>query len=185
MLVLWPCSLAVPIAYQVAAFSMLVSPDCRLPRGWKISTSRLAILPLPLSANLKNVIHRRHNELLEEDRNDPTFASDSDIWPALLAVERLVALKAFEGPVRLSLYNRAGRHAWWNSRSFWEVTAALCAVLQVPAPVGVLDTGVSQSTCSWAPSTAQLRPRGGATTEASGEGPHEEAPHEESDDQNC
>jgi hypothetical protein len=50
--------------------------------------------------------------------------------------------------------------------------------------VGVLDTGVSRSTCSWAPSTVQLRPRGGATTEASGEDPHEEAPHEENDDQN-
>jgi hypothetical protein len=32
--------------------------------------------------------------------------------------------------------------------------------------VSVLDTGVSQSTYSWAPSTAQLRPRGGTTTEA-------------------
>jgi hypothetical protein len=48
--------------------------------------------------------------------------------------------------------------------------------------VGVLDTGVSRSTCSWAPSTAQLRPRGGTTTEASGEDPHKETPHEENDD---
>jgi hypothetical protein len=32
--------------------------------------------------------------------------------------------------------------------------------------VGVLDTRVSRSTCSWAPSTAQLRPRGKLTTEA-------------------
>jgi hypothetical protein len=51
--------------------------------------------------------------------------------------------------------------------------------------VGVLDTGVSRSTCSWASSTAQLRPRGETTIEAIGEGPHEEAPHEENDDQNC
>jgi hypothetical protein len=48
--------------------------------------------------------------------------------------------------------------------------------------VGVLDTGVSQSTCSWAPSMAQFRPRGGTMTEASGEDPHEEVPHEENDD---
>jgi hypothetical protein len=34
------------------------------------------------------------------------------------------------------------------------------------ATVGVLDTGVSRSTCSWAPSTAQLRPRGGTMTKA-------------------
>jgi hypothetical protein len=32
--------------------------------------------------------------------------------------------------------------------------------------VGVLDTGVSRSTCSWAPSTAQVQPRGKPTTEA-------------------
>jgi hypothetical protein len=32
--------------------------------------------------------------------------------------------------------------------------------------VGVLDTGVSRSTCSWAPSMAQLWPRGGTMTEA-------------------
>jgi hypothetical protein len=53
------------------------------------------------------------------------------------------------------------------------------------ATVGVLDTGVSRSTCSWASSMAQLRPRGKTTTEAIGEDPHEEAPHEENDDQNC
>jgi hypothetical protein len=47
--------------------------------------------------------------------------------------------------------------------------------------VGVLDTGISWSTCSWAPSTAQLWPKGGTMTEASGEDPHEEAPHEEND----
>jgi hypothetical protein len=32
--------------------------------------------------------------------------------------------------------------------------------------VGILDTGVSRSTCSWAPSMAQLRPRGRPMTEA-------------------
>jgi hypothetical protein len=52
------------------------------------------------------------------------------------------------------------------------------------ATIGVLDTGVSRSTCSWASSTAQLWPREGTTTEAIGEDPHEEAPHEENDDQN-
>jgi hypothetical protein len=50
--------------------------------------------------------------------------------------------------------------------------------------VGVLDTGVSWSTCSWASSMAQLRPRGETMTEAIREDPHEEAPHEENDDQN-
>jgi hypothetical protein len=32
--------------------------------------------------------------------------------------------------------------------------------------VGVLDTGISRSTCSWAPSTGQRRTRGKPTTEA-------------------
>jgi hypothetical protein len=51
--------------------------------------------------------------------------------------------------------------------------------------VGVLDTEESRSTCSWASSTAQLRPRGETIIEAVGEDPHEEAPQEENDDQNC
>jgi hypothetical protein len=50
--------------------------------------------------------------------------------------------------------------------------------------VGVLDTGVSRSTCSWASSTAQLRPKGEIMTEAGEEDPREEAPHKENDDQN-
>jgi hypothetical protein len=48
--------------------------------------------------------------------------------------------------------------------------------------VGVLDTGVSRSTCSWATSTAQLRPGSKMKTEAQQRRPSEEAPHEENDD---
>jgi hypothetical protein len=44
--------------------------------------------------------------------------------------------------------------------------------------VSVLDTEVSRSTCSWASSTAEVWPRGETTTEAGGEDPHEEVPHE-------
>jgi hypothetical protein len=51
--------------------------------------------------------------------------------------------------------------------------------------VGVLDTGVSRSTCSWAPSSAHLQPRGEPTTKAIQEDPHEEARHEENDGGNC
>jgi hypothetical protein len=128
---LWPRSLTVPLAYQVAAFDLLVPPDCRLPKGWKISVGGHAIPPLPVGADLENIIHRCCNKLLEEDRNDPNFAADSDF---LLADERLAALEAFEGPVRPALYNKADCHAWWNGRSFWEVTAALRVGLQVQAP---------------------------------------------------
>jgi hypothetical protein len=53
------------------------------------------------------------------------------------------------------------------------------------ATVGVLDTGVSRSTCSWASTSAHLQPRGEVTNEAIREDPHEEAPHEENDGQNC
>jgi hypothetical protein len=123
-----------PLAYQVVAFNLLVPPDCRLLGGWKISTGGFAILPLPIGTDLENIIHHRCNELSEEDRNYPTFTSDSDILPVLLADKRLVALEAFEGPFRPALYNRANCHVWWNGWSFWEVTAALRAGLPVPVP---------------------------------------------------
>jgi hypothetical protein len=57
-------------------------------------------------------------------------------------------------------------------------------LISISKYVGVLDTGVSRSTCVWASSTAQLQPRGEMTTEAIGEDSHEEVPHEENDDQN-
>jgi hypothetical protein len=65
------------------------------------------------------------------------------------------------------------------------ISSILMSIASIVVPVGVLDTGVSRSTYSWAPSTAQLRPRGETMTEAIGEDPYEEAPHEENDDQNC
>jgi hypothetical protein len=87
--------------------------------------------------------------------------------------------------------DRALTHAVGGPSSFWG-PLALRSLKRVRsrarlsgATVGVLDTGESRSTCSWAPSAAQLRPRGGTTTEASGEDPHEEASHEKNDDQNC
>jgi hypothetical protein len=81
-------------------FNLLVLLDCRLPGGWKISTAERTIPPLTVSTDLENIIHHHRNELSEEDRNDPTFVADSDIWPVLCADERLVALEVFEGPVR-------------------------------------------------------------------------------------
>jgi hypothetical protein len=77
--VLCPRSLTVPMAYQVAAFNLLVPPDCRLPGGWKISAGGRAIPPLSVGADLENAIHHCHNELTEEDRNDPNFAANSDL----------------------------------------------------------------------------------------------------------
>jgi hypothetical protein len=77
--VLWPRSLNVSLAYQVAAFDLLVPSDCRLPGCWKISDGGCAIPPPPVDANLQNVIHQRRNELSEEDRNEPNFVANSDL----------------------------------------------------------------------------------------------------------
>jgi hypothetical protein len=89
------------LAYDVAAFDLLVPPDCRLLGGWKISASGLAIPPLLVGIDLENIIHRHRNELSEEDHNDPNFAADSDLWPAILADECLAALEAFRAPSTL------------------------------------------------------------------------------------
>jgi hypothetical protein len=76
---MWPRSLTESLAYQVAAFNLLVPPGCRLHGGCKISAGGVAISPLPVGANLENVIHHHCNEPLKEDRNDSTFAPASDI----------------------------------------------------------------------------------------------------------
>jgi hypothetical protein len=50
--------------------------------------------------------------------------------------------------------------------------------------VGVLDSGVSRSTRSWATSTAQLRPLGaGRRLKPNEEDPREEEPHKVNDDE--
>jgi hypothetical protein len=77
--VMWPRSLAVLLTYQVAVFDLLMPPYCCLFGGWKINTGGRAIPPLPVGADLENVIHRRRNELSEEDHNDPNFTVDSDL----------------------------------------------------------------------------------------------------------
>jgi hypothetical protein len=90
----------------------------RLPPSRRLKDQRRSARH-PTSAgwrDLEKIIHRCRNELSEEDQNDPNFAADSDLWPALLTEECLAALVAFEGPMRHALYNRAGRHAWWNGQ---------------------------------------------------------------------
>jgi hypothetical protein len=77
-----------------------------------------------------------------------------------------------------------GPSSFWGPPALRPLKRA-CSRAGLPgATVGVLDTGVSRSTYSWASSMAQLRPRGETMTEAIGEDPHEEPPHEENDDQN-
>jgi hypothetical protein len=65
-------------------------------------------------------------------------------------------------PVSPKVQKRAEEHIKTSELSNI-ITTGNYRILEV---VGVLDTGVSRSTCSWAPSTAQLWPRGETTTEA-------------------
>jgi hypothetical protein len=59
-----------------------------------------------------------------------------------------------------------GPSSFWGPLALRSLKRAHLRAKLPGATVGVLDTGVSRSTCSWAPSSAQLRPRGGTTTEA-------------------
>jgi hypothetical protein len=74
-----------------------------------------------------------------------------------------------------------GPSSFWGPVALRSLKRARPRARLLGSTVGVLDTRVSQSTCSWAPSTAQLRPKGGTTTKDSGEDPHEEAPNKEND----
>jgi hypothetical protein len=86
---------------------------------------------------------------------------------------------------RALMHAVGGPSRFWGPLALRSLKRARSRARLPGATVGVLDTEISQSTCSWGPSMAQLQPRGGTTTEASGEDPHEEAPHEENNDQNC
>jgi hypothetical protein len=59
-----------------------------------------------------------------------------------------------------------GPSSFWGPLALRSLRRARSWARLPKATVGVLDTGVSRSTCSWAPSTAQLRPRGGTMTKA-------------------
>jgi hypothetical protein len=59
-----------------------------------------------------------------------------------------------------------GPSSFWGPLALRSLRRARSRARLPRAAVGVLDTGVSRSTCSWAPSTAQLQPRGGTTTKA-------------------
>jgi hypothetical protein len=59
-----------------------------------------------------------------------------------------------------------GPNRFWGPLALRSLKRARSRARLPGATVGVLDTGVSRFTCSWAPSMAQLRPRGGTTTEA-------------------
>jgi hypothetical protein len=89
------------------------------------------------------------------------------------------------GPLTARLTRAVGGpSSFWGPRALRPLKRVRSRARIPGATVGVLDTRVSRSTCSWASSTAQLQPRGETMTGAIGEDPHEEAPHEENDDRN-
>jgi hypothetical protein len=53
-----------------------------------------------------------------------------------------------------------GPSSFWGAPALRSLERARSRAGLLGATVGVLDTGVSRPTCSWASSTAQLRPRG-------------------------
>jgi hypothetical protein len=67
-----------------------------------------------VNADEMHQMHIYHycGELLEEDRNNPSFTVDSDHLPALRTNEWLAAIDTFEGPIYPVLFNRGVRHAW-------------------------------------------------------------------------
>jgi hypothetical protein len=79
----------------------LVPSDFGLPsgEGWSISADGYAVPPLLVGDGLELLIHQHRNALLEEERSDPTFASDSDLCPFLLTEEQRARVEAFDGPV--------------------------------------------------------------------------------------
>jgi hypothetical protein len=65
-----------------------------------------------------HLIHERHDALSEEDHNDLSFTANSNLLKLMLANERQARVDAFEGPVRPSQFNKAGRHTWWGGGDY-------------------------------------------------------------------
>jgi hypothetical protein len=72
----------------------------------------------------------------------------------MLADERQAHINLFEGPMLHALFNKRGRHAWWNDFNYWEIMANLCARLPPPAPRSMF---VSSPLAPRATSSSSLR----------------------------
>jgi hypothetical protein len=96
-----------------------------------------------------------------------TAASPTISSHQLRSCHASAASPSSHGPLTARLTRAVGGpSSFWGPLSLHSLKRARSQARLLGATVGVLDTGVSRSTCSWAPSTAQHRPRGGATTEA-------------------
>jgi hypothetical protein len=60
---------------------------------------------------LAQLTEERRRDLPAEDCDDPSYGPKSNLWRLILADERKAHVKAFDGPVRPSQYNKVGHHA--------------------------------------------------------------------------
>jgi hypothetical protein len=102
---------------ELVRSGLTVPPDTQLPGGWNISVDGYPIPLLPIGKNLALLIHERRDALSQEDRNNPSFATDCELWKLILDDERQARVEAFEGMVRPFHFYKAGRHTWWQWRS--------------------------------------------------------------------
>jgi hypothetical protein len=108
-----------------------------------------------------------------------TAASPAVLSHQLRSCQASAVSASSHGPLTAQLTHVVGGpSSFWGPPALRPLERARSRSGLLWATVDVLDTGVSRSTCSWASSTAQLRPRGEKMTEAIGEEPHEEVPHE-------
>jgi hypothetical protein len=98
-------------------------PDCRLPGGSNISTGGYLVPPLPRRKELVQLIEECRRALPVEDRADPSYEPKSDLWRLMLANKRKACVKAFDGLVRPSHFNKISRHAWWDGHDYEDVMA--------------------------------------------------------------
>jgi hypothetical protein len=74
-----------------------------------------------------------------------------------------------------------GPSSFWGPLTLCSLERARSRARLPGATVGVLDTGVSQSTCSWALQRSSFGPGVKRRPKPNKEDPHEEPPHEEND----
>jgi hypothetical protein len=102
-----------------------------------------------------HVIDVRRQDLSESNHNDPSFMQTLALLKMTLNDERQASIKAYEGLVRPSQYNKLDRHAWWDDRDYDEVMAHWRAGLPPPAKCAISTPMVApkpmRSSQGWPP----------------------------------
>jgi hypothetical protein len=109
----------------VVVFSNLLrATDTRIPTGWNISAGGLAVPPVPVGARLEALIYQRRDALSEEERADPSFAANSELWPAIFTEERVADVARYVGPYPPDRHNRVEWRTCWRGRTIEGVLQA-------------------------------------------------------------